>query len=648
LSESRSVLATRLRRAVLSTATGLSLRLGLASAALVSAAVAGAAVVAYRGEREQLVAATSQAAATQARLVRTGLEFAMLENNRSLVADLLEQYVQGAEVERISLFDSTGEIGFRAGPRLQGGAERLDPVLLAPGGLVAGATRTSTFIGAGDGRPILRALTPIPNDDRCHRCHPENQALLGVLAVDFNMDAVARARAAMVARTVRWSAGLFVLVLVGVGAVVHLGALRRLRLLRDATQLPDVEAPDPPDPPAGVWERDEIAEIAGKIQTVSSALRDSVTEIGLQRQFLQDLLDHIEDEVAIFDRSLRVVAVNAAYLQGAASARLEDDAGELRLAPGPASGASEECPTVRALRTGVVQRRLQERREGDEVAFHEVVASPLTDRLGRVHHVVELRRDVSERMAVEASLAHSEQLAAVGVLASGFSHEVATPLGTIGTSLQGVLRRLQGRSTLDEEDVAALRERLERAVGAVARCRGILRRLLDLSRKGRVLHGPVQVNDVVARVRELVRPTAEERRVALVTDLAQDLPAIRGHADDLERLLLNLAINALEAMTSGGRLSITTASEPEGVMLRVIDSGPGIPPGALPRIFEPFFSAKKSGTGLGLYLCRQIVLAHGGSIHVRSTPGCGAEFRVVLPARASAPSAAGAGASARA
>jgi signal transduction histidine kinase len=83
-------------------------------------------------------------------------------------------------------------------------------------------------------------------------------------------------------------------------------------------------------------------------------------------------------------------------------------------------------------------------------------------------------------------------------------------------------------------------------------------------------------------------------------------------------------------------------------MLRVIDSGPGIPPGALPRIFEPFFSAKKSGTGLGLYLCRQIVLAHGGSIHVRSTPGCGAEFRVVLPARASAPSAAGAGASARA
>jgi two-component system sensor histidine kinase FlrB len=238
---------------------------------------------------------------------------------------------------------------------------------------------------------------------------------------------------------------------------------------------------------------------------------------------------------------------------------------------------------------------------------------------------VEVWRDISERRAAEARLSESHRLASLGVLASGFSHELNTPLGTVLMCVEGILREAQGEGAASHivENASIAREQ-------ILRCRGVTQHFLRISRGQSSATELVDVATSLEAAARLVEPSARAHAVHLDVQTPPVRLCVRADEAELQHVLVNLLLNAIQASAAGGRISARVV-EGEPVCLRVTDSGCGIAPAHQARIFEPFFTLRKGGTGLGLYLSRDFVRRWGGDIRVSSTPGRGSTFEVVLP-----------------
>jgi PAS domain S-box-containing protein len=362
-------------------------------------------------------------------------------------------------------------------------------------------------------------------------------------------------------------------------------------------------------------------------------MADSVTgrlrEVGDQRERLETVINSIEDGIVVLDPERRVVAANEAFVDRTGFARDEVvgfSCGDLV----ECGCNAADCPTLACLDTGEHGVRLCKRLAPEgEIVWEEIHSSPIFDAEGQVTQVVEVWRDISERRAAEARLAEAHRLASLGMLASGFSHEMNTPLATVLTCLESILREVetdggsfQGAERIDETASIARDQ--------ILRCKGITQHFLRLSRGQSSAGDLVDVGAVLQSVVRLVEPTARAKGVSVV---AADLPeSVRVRADEseLQHVLINLFINAVEACEEGGLVSVKVTAE-ESVHIRVVDNGRGIPPDEVDRVFEPFVSLRKGGTGLGLFLALNFVRQWGGDIQVESVPEQGSTFEVILP-----------------
>jgi signal transduction histidine kinase len=285
------------------------------------------------------------------------------------------------------------------------------------------------------------------------------------------------------------------------------------------------------------------------------------------------------------------------------------------------------------MKSGARQVRMCERTTADgTAAWEEIHASPILDPSGRLMQVVEVWRDISERRAAEANLAESHRLASLGILASGFSHELNTPLATVLMCVEGILRETPADEKGNAEvDPAKIRDSAIIAREQILRCRGITQHFLRLSRGQSSSGEIVEVDVAMAAVQGLVNPTASAHSVKIEV---QPFPrALRVRADEagLQNLLVNLILNAIQASKPGGKV-VVEANAGDTVRICITDEGCGIPAEYRKKIFEPFFSLRKGGTGLGLFLSLNAVRSWGGDIHVESSPGKGSIFEVLLPA----------------
>ena len=238
-----------------------------------------------------------------------------------------------------------------------------------------------------------------------------------------------------------------------------------------------------------------------------------------------------------------------------------------------------------------------------------------------------------EKLRLERTLRHSGKLAALGQLASRLAHEIGTPLNVI----QGRAEQLLRQEGLVEKD----RNFIRVIISQIERISGFLRELLTLARRPEPRLRVVSVNDIVRHVREVIGEQEQQAGAEVILALALEdaLPAVQVDPDQLEQVLLNLTVNALQAVGTVGSVTLKTQLVEQGhsnreatVDVIVADTGPGIHPDDLPRVFEPFFTTKgSSGTGLGLAISREIVLNHHGEIRVESEAGRGARFIVSLP-----------------
>lgn len=249
----------------------------------------------------------------------------------------------------------------------------------------------------------------------------------------------------------------------------------------------------------------------------------------------------------------------------------------------------------------------------------------LYEELGRYARDLEARvetRTIALREANER-LRRAEKLAALGTLAAGIAHEVNNPLQPVLTSLEMTIESLDEGQPPD-------RELLEVAEREVRRIQRLVARLLGFARPDRQGMVALDLNSLVGEVLALASKQLQHSHVAVETDLTV-IPTVSGNTDQLKQVMLNLVINAMQAMPDGGTLTIRTFRRSSNVGLSVTDTGYGIAPDDLQRIFDPFFTTKSDGTGLGLAVSYQIIEAHGGQIEVQSHLGTGTEFTIWLP-----------------
>lgn len=287
-----------------------------------------------------------------------------------------------------------------------------------------------------------------------------------------------------------------------------------------------------------------------------------------------------------------------------------------------------DCLVGKTMKTGEITRRMERRwgEDGINLEF-EISTFPIRDDADQIRQAFLFEENVTERQQLQASLAQSEKLAAVGQLAAGVAHEINNPLTTILANAQLLQRKIPRQD-------AELHEMLEMIIQGSDRASQAVQALLDFSRPERYERAPVDLNQTIQRTVAFLRHELDARSITLEFKAAQNLPEVVASQDHLQGVWLNLILNAIDAIHPGpGRILITTCQVDDQVQIAISDNGQGIRPEHIQRVFEPFFTTKEigHGTGLGLAICHQIVSRHGGQIFVSSRPGEGATFTVNLP-----------------
>jgi two-component system NtrC family sensor kinase len=271
-------------------------------------------------------------------------------------------------------------------------------------------------------------------------------------------------------------------------------------------------------------------------------------------------------------------------------------------------------------------------------------SSALASLLKRVgDHLSELNRQLEEhRTLLEARIAertrelqesqahvlHQEKMAAFGLLAAGIAHEVGNPLTSISSLIQMLQRRDQDAYT---------KEKLALVSGQLDRIQTTLRELVNFSRPASTVRARVAIAEVVQEALNIAKYYKRTKGRQIETHVPADLPAVMGVRDQLVQVFLNLILNAIDATDTGGHITVRADIDDTRLVLHVEDDGVGIAAEHLPRLFQPYFTTKKHGTGLGLFVTRKLVQDHGGDIDVASEPGRGTRFRLRFPTATDVP-----------
>jgi len=380
-----------------------------------------------------------------------------------------------------------------------------------------------------------------------------------------------------------------------------------------------------------------VAELARQrvaLEDANTELRRRFEELADLKSYTDNILVSLTTGIVTVDLDGRVVTLNPA-----AELMTGFFAGEVRgryctevfvHTPDLADLLMETLATRAAVPGMTVTLR---RRNGRTLPV-ELSAAPLRGVEGKELGVIGVFRDLTRVRQLEDRLRRSDRLAAIGELAAGLAHEIKNPLTSLVTFSRHLPRRF--------EDAEFRQKFLSVVPRELERINTIVERLLELARPSRLTFKPLRLPALLERVLELYSDRLEAQGVRVVRDWQRDVAVVWADQEALYRALVNLAANALDAMPRGGVLTLRVgwsdgdtllAARGAGrrVAVEVEDSGMGVDPAHVDRVFNPFFSTKEGGTGLGLALTQKIVEDHGGTIDLRSTPGVGTSFRIVLP-----------------
>jgi two-component system NtrC family sensor kinase len=590
----------------------------------------------YRLHESHLIGGLRDSLTAQGMLLAKGLEFAMLGNHPALTQEMVMELSRERGVHRVWILDKAGNVKVSSEPELLGHRVDMEDKTCLICHQSSPETRGNTVLLADkDGTEIFRNVAAIPNHERCFSCHSPDSRINGVLIMDYSISEVRKRLKSDLWAMARLAAFMLVaiaLVMILLTNRLVLGRVRSLARASRSIAKGDLVQRVSEDG------RDELSYLAQQFNSMAASLQASFHKIQDQSRYLERLIDSLDDCVVVVDRERGIVMANRSFGArfGAASEgpRIKPCGPALLELPLPCYEGLFPCPAERTFELGATSRAVAcLESEGGRRQFWEIIASPVKDEEGKVTQVVEVMRDITERRLLEQRLAHLERLAAVGVMASGICHEINNPLASITTCLDGLQRRVRDQGISRDGLVEEIMGYLSLMQKEISRCKELTGKLLTLSEKPKPRLDCVALHQLLRGTLSLLEEQAGSRQISFSLDLSPELETIFADSDQIQQVFINLLLNAMEAIGSTGRITISTRKKGDQAVIQVTDTGRGIPSEDLRRVFEPFFTRAtgKRGVGLGLTICESIVRQHKGDISIQSQPGQGTTVTVVLP-----------------
>jgi PAS domain S-box-containing protein len=365
-----------------------------------------------------------------------------------------------------------------------------------------------------------------------------------------------------------------------------------------------------------------------KKQYVLCNIRDMAEQKQLQTMILnskkqiQNTFDGIQDVIYQVNRDMEIVIANKTFA-GVCQHDPENIIGMKCYDVMPYCGdPCSECPVKQTFETGEPQFLERSRQE----KVYEMSTYPIHTVDSNMEAVAVYSRDVTEKKRLETTLIQSEKLATIGLLASGIAHEIRNPLNVIETARYYIDEFMPNKNKDIDDKLGIICKNVKRASN-------IINNLLEFSRHSEIQKESVEVTRLIESTITLLGKELDAKNIEYHSDIKNTCYAYLS-PDSVKQVILNIIINAIQAMPDGGKLTITTETHTDVVIIRISDTGVGIPANNLPHIFTPFFTTKEVGvgTGLGLYITHMIVEREGGRIDVESLESKGTTFILTLPA----------------
>ena len=494
-----------------------------------------------------------------------------------------------------------------------------------------------------------QAIPSVPRQFRIfYTAHGADQ-LVGILSVEATYDDVYRrlldtAAVIMVSQAIKTFLVSFFILL-----IVHRLITRHLTAITTSLRAYDLRGSQAPlqldrRPPRLA---DELDHLVGAFNQMYARLQIVYGDLGEREAKIRRLVDSNIIGILIGNPDGHVEEANQAFLRTVGYDQADVAAGRLRRTElTPAEWHDRDARAAAEMRTnGTAQPFEKEyfRKDGsrvpvliggatlDERGTVAIFAVDLTERKRAEAAAQESERRVHE---VQMELAHANRVATMGELAASIAHEVSQPIAAMLTSAEAAARWLAGPPPNLERATRAI----DRIVNDGMRAADIVGRIRNFSKKAPVRKEDLEINEAILEVIELTRSEMAKSRVSTTMQLATALPQISGDRIQLQQVILNLIMNAIEAMREVGEgprelLISTDAADAGAVLVALRDSGPGLPQATPERIFEAFYTTKPSGLGMGLSICRSIVEAHGGRLRAEPNEPRGAVFYLMLPIR---------------